>query len=97
MIRFKNGHPDDGSDIPDGEYYTVPEFAAKYDVPDATVRIWVNRGQLSCEHYYGRVFIPEGAQIGYRRPWSKRRRELGKLKSYTQIRAQIWKKCEKFV
>lgn len=76
MVEFRDGHPYEDTEIPDGEYYTTKEFAALYDVPESTVRIWIKRRQVPCASYYGRSFIPAWAQINYHRPWVRQRRLL---------------------
>ena len=61
-----------GDDFQDGEYYTISEFAELYDVPESSVRTWLNRGQLPCINCYGRTYIPKDAEVNYNWPWMKR-------------------------
>ena len=67
MIEFKDGKPVGAEPIPDGKYYTVSEFAEELDVSEPLVRMWINRGQLLAEHFYGRVYIPEDARVYFKR------------------------------
>ena len=69
MVEFRNGWLWAGEDIPDGEYCTISEFAELYDIPESSVRTWLNRGQLPFVRCYGRVYIPENAKFRYNRPW----------------------------
>ena len=71
MIAFKNGHPDEKTDIPDGEYYTVPELAEKLDVPQVRVRQWIKRGNLAAVNFYGRNYIPKNFTVGFSRTGKK--------------------------
>lgn len=57
--RFRNGHPDAETHIPDGVYMELKEFAVEHDLPEETVRTWVKRRQVPAVNYYGRIFIPE--------------------------------------
>lgn len=72
MVEFREGWLWVGEDIPDGEYYTISEFAELYDIPESSVRTWLNRGQLSCINCYGRTYIPKDAEVNYSWPWMKR-------------------------
>lgn len=63
MTTFVNGHPDKETFIADGKYYSLQEFAEELDIPESTVRVWIHRGILDFVSYYGRIFIPENAQI----------------------------------
>ena len=67
MITFKNGHPDEKTDIPDGEYYTIVETAERLDVGESSVRCWISRGQLASIDYYGRKYVPKNAILRTRR------------------------------
>ena len=58
MVLFQDGHPREPSPIPDGEYLDPKEFSTRYDIPEKTVRTWVNRRQIPAVVYYGRIFIP---------------------------------------
>lgn len=73
MVEFRDGHIVDESygDIPDGLYYTQQEFAELLDVPESTVRVWVNRGIVTCVRYYGRTYIPENVLFSYKNPWMR--------------------------
>lgn len=72
MTEFRNGVPvDPETDIPDGRYYTAREFAALHDVDEVRVRVWINRGQIPAEHFYGRIYIPENAVVKFRWPWKR--------------------------
>lgn len=76
MVEFRDGRMSTDCDIPDGMYYTIEEFAELYDVPESSVRTWINRGQLPFVHCYGRTYIPENAAVNYTWPWMKRRTAL---------------------
>lgn len=72
MVEFKDGRivndPDEDTDyIPDGLYYSAKEFAELLDIPEATVRVWKNRGVLDCISYYGRTYIPEKFRLKLKR------------------------------
>lgn len=67
MITFKNGHPDEKTDIPDGEYYTIVEVAERLDVGESTVRSWIFRGQLPAVDYHGWKYVPKNAVLRTRR------------------------------
>lgn len=76
MVEFRNGWLWAGEDIPDGEYCTISEFAELYDIPESSVRTWLNRGQLPFVRCYGRTYIPKDADVNYTWPWMKRRVSL---------------------
>lgn len=65
MITFKNGHPDEKTDIPDGVYMTVKEFANKMDVSESLARMWIMRGNITAIDYYGRKLIPKGTIVRF--------------------------------
>ena len=67
MTEFRNGHPVKETGIPDGEYYTLSEFAEEFDIPEGTLRVWVHRGILLSENYYGRTYIPAHAEIMHKK------------------------------
>ena len=77
MVKFEGGCIVDNTDenLPepptDGWYYTQKEFAEIFDVPDATVRVWVKRGIIPGVHYYGHTYIPETVKFRYTRPWMR--------------------------
>lgn len=60
---FRNGHPVDGSIIPDGEYEELTEFAVRHDIPVETVRMWHKRKQIPSVAYYGRIFIAKNCDL----------------------------------
>ena len=65
MITFKNGHPDEKTDIPDGSYMTIKEFAEEMDVSEGLVRMWIMRGNITAIDYYGRKLIPNGTIVRF--------------------------------
>ena len=65
MITFKNGHPDEKTDIPDGSYMTIKEFAEEMDVSESLVRMWIIRGNITAIDYYGRKLIPNGTIVRF--------------------------------
>lgn len=76
MVEFRDGWMSVDSDIPNGNYYTIEEYADMYDVPESSIRTWINRGQVPAVHCYGRTYIPENAVVNYVWPWMKRRTAL---------------------
>ena len=66
MITFRNGRPAEQIDIPDGDYYTVAEYAERMDVPQGTVRMWIHRGLVSCKSCYGHIYISANEPVMYR-------------------------------
>ena len=36
------------SDIPEGEYFTIQEYAEHKNCPASTVKNWISRGQIEC-------------------------------------------------
>ena len=44
-------------------FLTAAEFAAKWDVGEETVRLWVNLGYVDCVVVYDELYIPCNAQI----------------------------------
>ena len=73
MVEFINGHPTDETGISDGWYFTTHEYGEIYNVPEATVRVWIKRGQIASVDYYGRRYIPVWEQPDYKHPWRKQR------------------------
>ena len=52
---------EEAKDIPNGEYLTVKEYSEASNIPEATVRSWIQRGQI--EHYilHQQLCIPAGS------------------------------------
>ena len=72
MTEFRDGRPTDEEPAPpDGYYYTSKEFAEMLDVSETRVRVWISRGQVEAEHWYGRIYIPADAVVRYKWPWKR--------------------------
>ena len=65
MVRVHDGRAvlDDGSGVPDGDYYTMQEFAIINGVSEEAVRVWKKRGQIDAVEIFGRPYIPVKTEI----------------------------------
>ena len=64
MITVKNGLVDlHAGDIPDGNWLTVREFAKRYDIPENTLRVWVQRNNVDNMTIMRQIFIREQTPI----------------------------------
>ena len=65
MIKIQAGRmilPGD-LDAPDGDYYTMQEFAIINGVTDEAVRVWKRRGQIDTVEINGKPYIPAQSPI----------------------------------
>ena len=69
--RYTDDLPDKLQDIPNGEYWSIKDYAENEKLPESTVRTWIRGGQLKAFLLNGRYYI----EIGTR---AKKRKYLNK-------------------
>ena len=68
MIRIQDGRmilPGE-SEVPDGDYCTMQEFAIVHGVTDEAVRVWKKRGQIDAVEINGKPYIPVKTEIRHK-------------------------------